>query len=626
MERTCSDQLLGLPQKEYISVRVQNPTIHNTHEDGRYTTFEVILQTNSLSFTSKHSIVRRRYSDFTWLRKALARTTDVKPPSLPFGRLFGTFSESYLKERQAILTAFLEKVVRETLFLSNAALHLFLQTCLTKKEMDVLLKDVKRRGSMDSITRAIKRFGSRSPSIPANLCNVVSSPFDSNDSGMNESKSTPSFNYEHGSWIHKSNSWRRSYSPAESFGTHRFSDSSSNASYDSSVGFSGNNNSSSSKDGEWVIIETPPPSPRDISFDVTDSAFPPKDDVKSSDFTQVTWNLGDSCHHKLKSKGPSWNEFRMSKFMLSNSVSISDKSNLSPIPYFKPHSLESAINHFYTNHVDGSAHCKHCLKVKKTSDMRRASSDTNIRDLPLDEPNSNIFNRSTGDNESISTVSSPLRLITDVERSAPLVSLAPSTPVAAVKSLEEIEDSPHREQEESPEVKAEVTSDNLLEVESKEVHMEENTTPENQIYNLPVTEENEKSASASEPANHKSDSNKEDEKNASFEQNTMLLTANLDSVQLKKERRTSLPIVASKPTQSIFPSKSYPSLWSTAMKDKSLSTTANGHGASLAGSVDSGMGSTSSSNSYVIRNGKVVVEKEPAVLETAVSGADKSNL
>uniref|UniRef100_H2XM49 Sorting nexin-3 n=2 Tax=Ciona intestinalis TaxID=7719 RepID=H2XM49_CIOIN len=96
-------------QKEYIHVQVSNPTIHNTHDEGRFTTYQVTLKTNSLSFGLKYSVVDRRYSDFTWLRRALARTCDVKPPSLPFPGIIGTFRKRYLEERQQILTDFLQK-------------------------------------------------------------------------------------------------------------------------------------------------------------------------------------------------------------------------------------------------------------------------------------------------------------------------------------------------------------------------------------------------------------------------------------------------------------------------------------------------------------------------------------
>uniref|UniRef100_H2YB12 PX domain-containing protein n=1 Tax=Ciona savignyi TaxID=51511 RepID=H2YB12_CIOSA len=151
--------------KEYIHILVSNPTIHNTHENGRYTTYQVSLKTNSPSFSLKYSVVDRRYSDFTWLRRVLARTTDVKPPNLPFGGIIGTFTKRYLDERQTILTEFLRKVVRQTLYLSNSALHLFLQTRLAKKEMDGMLKDARRRGSMNCIRKAVALHGPVYPPV-----------------------------------------------------------------------------------------------------------------------------------------------------------------------------------------------------------------------------------------------------------------------------------------------------------------------------------------------------------------------------------------------------------------------------------------------------------------------------
>lgn len=44
---------------------------------GRFTTYEVRLKTNLPIFKLKESCVRRRYSDFEWLRAELERESKV---------------------------------------------------------------------------------------------------------------------------------------------------------------------------------------------------------------------------------------------------------------------------------------------------------------------------------------------------------------------------------------------------------------------------------------------------------------------------------------------------------------------------------------------------------------------
>ena len=52
-------------------------------------------------------------------------------------------------------------MVKDTLFVSSAALHLFLQTELSRKDMDAVIKEAKRHGSMNSVVRAISMYGER---------------------------------------------------------------------------------------------------------------------------------------------------------------------------------------------------------------------------------------------------------------------------------------------------------------------------------------------------------------------------------------------------------------------------------------------------------------------------------
>nr|CAB3262965.1 uncharacterized protein LOC100185888 [Phallusia mammillata] len=303
-----SGNLYTSHQKEYISVKVENPIINNTHEDGRFTTYEVTLQTNSPSFAVKHSTVERRYSDFVWLRRALARTTDVKPPSLPIGRIFGLFTSSFLEERQKVLTEFMRQVVQETLFLSNTALHLFLQTNLKRPQMDAILKDAKRRGSMDCISRAVALYGAVRPTKPIKLSTSTASLSDSGEyrdgaSPLLLSRSAPNFHNR---------------SSPRSFGTlrHIAETERDDSCMSSSVGSSQpRNNNHGDKDEDWVVLEPE----NDVSVDDVTSDAIPCDRIDKDAFTKVTWQVGNTP--KSSPEKPTWNEFRMSKFLSSNSSS-----------------------------------------------------------------------------------------------------------------------------------------------------------------------------------------------------------------------------------------------------------------------------------------------------------------
>ena len=57
-----------------------------THEFGRkrFTDYEVKLNTNLPIFKKKELSVRRRYSDFEWLRNELERDSKVNPLSETF--------------------------------------------------------------------------------------------------------------------------------------------------------------------------------------------------------------------------------------------------------------------------------------------------------------------------------------------------------------------------------------------------------------------------------------------------------------------------------------------------------------------------------------------------------------
>ncbi|XP_032430360.1 sorting nexin-11 isoform X3 [Xiphophorus hellerii] len=117
--------------KEFVAVRVQDPRIQNEGSWNSYVDYKIFLHTNSKAFTAKTSCVRRRYSEFEWLRKKLQKNAGLVPvPDLPGKSFFSFNNEDFLEKRRRGLQVFLDKVVHTTVCLSDSQLHLFLQTQL----------------------------------------------------------------------------------------------------------------------------------------------------------------------------------------------------------------------------------------------------------------------------------------------------------------------------------------------------------------------------------------------------------------------------------------------------------------------------------------------------------------
>ncbi|PYH87371.1 Phox-like protein [Aspergillus ellipticus CBS 707.79] len=76
-----------------------------------YTSYELICRTNIPAFKLKHSVVRRRYSDFEYFRDILEReSTRVTIPPLP-GKVFtNRFSDDVIEHRREGLQRFLQIV------------------------------------------------------------------------------------------------------------------------------------------------------------------------------------------------------------------------------------------------------------------------------------------------------------------------------------------------------------------------------------------------------------------------------------------------------------------------------------------------------------------------------------
>lgn len=92
------------------SHQVRNPQTHGTSRN-MYTSYEIVCRTNIPAFKLKHSVVRRRYSDFEYFRDILEReSTRVTIPPLP-GKVFtNRFSDDVIEHRREGLQRFLQIV------------------------------------------------------------------------------------------------------------------------------------------------------------------------------------------------------------------------------------------------------------------------------------------------------------------------------------------------------------------------------------------------------------------------------------------------------------------------------------------------------------------------------------
>merc|ERR1719219_1048967 len=74
------------PPANFLEIILSDPITHGDNRT-RWTDYKVEMRTNVPVFKVKDASVRRRYSDFKWLRDELSRTVQIMMPSLP-GKAF----------------------------------------------------------------------------------------------------------------------------------------------------------------------------------------------------------------------------------------------------------------------------------------------------------------------------------------------------------------------------------------------------------------------------------------------------------------------------------------------------------------------------------------------------------
>ncbi|XP_020565787.1 sorting nexin-10 isoform X2 [Oryzias latipes] len=143
--------------QQAISVWVRDPRIQKNDFWHAYIDYEICLHTDSVFLTKKTSRVRRRYSEFVWLRQKL--------------------------QENALLM-----VLQSRLLLSDSCLHLFLQS-----DLSVSMIEACAAGRTNfSVAQAVQRSGLRrfhsEDDLPKEISRSCESDSDSSESRDSEEK------------------------------------------------------------------------------------------------------------------------------------------------------------------------------------------------------------------------------------------------------------------------------------------------------------------------------------------------------------------------------------------------------------------------------------------------------
>lgn len=132
------------PPANFLEIDVCKPFTHTDEHGKRFTDYEIHMRTNLPVFAIKEFTVRRRYSDFVWLRKEIERTVKIYIPELPgkaFGKQLsilakddGIFEPDFIEERRQGLEEFINSVAGHPLVQNEKCLHSFLQEKNLDKE------------------------------------------------------------------------------------------------------------------------------------------------------------------------------------------------------------------------------------------------------------------------------------------------------------------------------------------------------------------------------------------------------------------------------------------------------------------------------------------------------------
>jgi len=190
-------EVIDKHSKRYIRIEVIDPVTITTNEflglTRSFTSYLIKIETNHWAFSQQHSEVRRRFSEFCWLRSKLLYhhpTKDASP--LPPKRYLRAtkFDPKVIQERCNGLEIFLQRTLRSQLFLSDAALHLILQSDLTIQEIETKLHEEIKPHCPKRIHSSL--IGKPTESVPIRRESLRSTPASSSSSSFGSFGVSPS--------------------------------------------------------------------------------------------------------------------------------------------------------------------------------------------------------------------------------------------------------------------------------------------------------------------------------------------------------------------------------------------------------------------------------------------------
>ncbi|XP_037649801.1 sorting nexin-10A [Sebastes umbrosus] len=178
----------NLSKTEFISICVREPRVLKDDFWHTHVDYEICLHTNSMCFRKKTSCVRRRYSEFVWLRHCLAQNALIMelPKLPPWNPFFSLKNAEQVFQRMKGFQEFLESVLQKPLLLSDSRLHMFLQSelSITKMERCALGK------TRYTVAEAIQRSSSGIISRPEDKVSFDSDCESCSSSGLGQSVDT----------------------------------------------------------------------------------------------------------------------------------------------------------------------------------------------------------------------------------------------------------------------------------------------------------------------------------------------------------------------------------------------------------------------------------------------------
>ncbi|XP_051247197.1 sorting nexin-10A [Dicentrarchus labrax] len=146
----------NLSKTEFISICVRDPRLVKDDLWHAHVDYEIYLHTNSMCFRKKTSCVRRRYSEFVWLRHCLEQNAlIIELPKLPpWNPFFSLRNKEQVSQRMKGMQEFLENVLQAPLSLSDSRLHLFLQSNLSITKIERCARGKTRYTVAEAIQRS----------------------------------------------------------------------------------------------------------------------------------------------------------------------------------------------------------------------------------------------------------------------------------------------------------------------------------------------------------------------------------------------------------------------------------------------------------------------------------------